>query len=98
MTGQAPADYMLTFKMERAKRLLASQDYSCLLYTSRCVSENGYMALIEMMRHEGIMEKGHLQINKNIITWLTDLHLQLLRCLLYTSSNKVPITNIWVAG
>ena len=24
----APADYMLTFKMERAKRLLASQDYS----------------------------------------------------------------------
>lgn len=28
MTGQAPADYMLTFKMERAKRLLASQDYS----------------------------------------------------------------------
>ena len=28
--------------------------------------------LIEMMRHEGIMEKGHLQINKNIITWLTD--------------------------
>ena len=38
-----------------------------------------YMDLIEMMRHEGIMEKGHLQINKNIITWLTDLHLQLLR-------------------
>ena len=37
-----------------------------------------YMDLIEMMRHEGIMEKGHLQINKNIITWLTDLHLQLL--------------------
>ena len=35
-----------------------------------------YMDLIEMMRHEGIMEKGHLQINKNIITWLTDLHLQ----------------------
>ena len=28
MTGQSPADYMLTFKMERAKRLLASQDYS----------------------------------------------------------------------
>ena len=28
MTGQAPAAYMLTFKMERAKRLLASQDYS----------------------------------------------------------------------
>ena len=46
-----------------------------------------YMDLIEMMRHEGIMEKGHLQINKNIITWLTDLHLQLLR------SPKFPYYN-----
>ena len=37
-----------------------------------------------MMRRENVMEKGHLQINKNIITWLTDLHLQLLR------SSKFP--------
>lgn len=36
------------------------------------------------MRRENVMEKGHLQINKNIITWLTDLHLQLLR------SSKFP--------
>lgn len=38
-----------------------------------------YADLINMMHDEGVMEKGHIQINKNIIVWLTDLHLQLLR-------------------
>ena len=38
-----------------------------------------YEDLIHMMQQEGVMEKGHLQINKNIIVWLTDLHLRLLR-------------------
>lgn len=38
-----------------------------------------YEDLLAMMRREEAMEKGHLQINKNIVTWLTDLHLQLLR-------------------
>ncbi|WP_294589343.1 DUF4924 family protein [uncultured Phocaeicola sp.] len=37
-----------------------------------------YEDLIHMMHDEGVMEKGHLQINKNIIVWLTDLHLRLL--------------------
>ena len=37
-----------------------------------------YANLIEMMRSEQVQEKGHLQINKNIIILLTDLHLQLL--------------------
>lgn len=46
-----------------------------------------YADLIEMMRRENVVEKGHLQINKNIITWLTDLHLQLLR------SPKFPYYN-----
>lgn len=46
-----------------------------------------YADLIEMMRREGVMDKGHLQINKNIITWLTDLHLQLMR------SSKFPYYN-----
>lgn len=46
-----------------------------------------YADLIEMMRSEGVTEKGHLQINKNIITWLTDLHLQLMR------SSKFPYYN-----
>ena len=38
-----------------------------------------YEDLINMMQQEGVMEKGHLQINKNVIVWLTDLHLRLLR-------------------
>ena len=38
-----------------------------------------YKDLINMMHDEGVMEKGHLQINKNIIVWLTDLHLRLLQ-------------------
>lgn len=38
-----------------------------------------YENLIEMMRTEGVTEKGHLQINNNIIILLTDLHVQLLK-------------------
>lgn len=42
-----------------------------------------YENLVEMMRLEGVAERGHLQINKNIITLLTDLHLQLLKSTKY---------------
>lgn len=38
-----------------------------------------YEELIEMMRSEGVMEKGHIQLNKNVIISLTDLHLRLLK-------------------
>ena len=38
-----------------------------------------YEELIEMMRSEGVQEKGHIQLNKNVIISLTDLHLRLLR-------------------
>ena len=38
-----------------------------------------YQVLIDMMRSEGVMEKGHIQLNKNVIIALTDLHLRLLR-------------------
>ncbi|MDD2436826.1 MAG: DUF4924 family protein [Massilibacteroides sp.] len=38
-----------------------------------------YEELIEMMRQENVMEKGHIQLNKNIIIALTDLHLRLLK-------------------
>lgn len=38
-----------------------------------------YEELIEMMRSEGVMEKGHVQLNKNVIITLTDLHLRLLK-------------------
>ena len=36
-----------------------------------------YEGLIMMMKSEGVQEKGHLQINKNMIIELTDLHLRL---------------------
>ncbi|MDR0430786.1 MAG: DUF4924 family protein [Tannerellaceae bacterium] len=38
-----------------------------------------YEELIEMMRSEGVTEKGHIQLNKNVIIALTDLHLRLLK-------------------
>ena len=38
-----------------------------------------YQELIDMMRSEGVKEKGHIQLNKNVIIALTDLHLRLLR-------------------
>ena len=38
-----------------------------------------YESLIEMMREERVTEKGHLQVNKNIIILLNDLHVQLLK-------------------
>lgn len=38
-----------------------------------------YEELIEMMKQEGVVEKGHIQLNKNIIITLTDLHLRLLK-------------------
>ena len=47
-----------------------------------------YDNLIRMMREEKVTEKGHLQINKNIILLLTDLHLELLR------SPKFPIYGV----
>ncbi|MBD5268897.1 MAG: DUF4924 family protein [Bacteroides sp.] len=37
-----------------------------------------YESLIDMMRREGVAEKGHLQINKNVIIALDDLHRTLL--------------------
>ena len=38
-----------------------------------------YESLVEMMREEGVTERGHLQVNKNIIILLSDLHAQLLK-------------------
>lgn len=38
-----------------------------------------YQNLIEMMRQENVVEKGHLQINKNVIANLTELHSILLK-------------------
>lgn len=38
-----------------------------------------YENLCEMMRLEGVMESGHLQINKNVLLDLADLHQRLLK-------------------
>ena len=46
-----------------------------------------YGNLITMMREENVLEQGHLQINKNIIINLTDLHNALL------ASPKFPFYN-----
>jgi len=43
-----------------------------------------YSNLIDMMRSENVTEKGHLQINKNIVINLTELHQALL------NSDKYP--------
>lgn len=40
--------------------------------------EEWYTNLIEMMCVEGVKEKGHLQINRNVLINLTELHLALL--------------------
>lgn len=37
-----------------------------------------YESLIDMMRREGVAEKGHLQINKNVLIQLRDLHARLM--------------------
>ena len=46
--------------------------------------EEWYGNLVDMMRSEGVMEKGHLQINRNVVINLTELHGALL------SSPKYP--------
>jgi len=33
-----------------------------------------YESLLEMMKQEGVTEKGHLQLNKNVILEMTELH------------------------
>ncbi len=38
-----------------------------------------YEGLILMMKAEGLQKEGHLQINKNIVIDLTDVHLRLLK-------------------
>ncbi len=46
-----------------------------------------YGNLADMMRAEGVTEKGHLQINRNVILNLTELHGELL------ASTKYPFYN-----
>ncbi len=45
----------------------------------RAEMEQWYESLIDMMRREDIVEHGHLQINKNTLSSLADLHNKLLK-------------------
>lgn len=53
--------------------------YKDLSEDQRTAMHDWYDSLIDMMRREGVTEKGHLQINKNVIIQLEDLHRRLLK-------------------
>ena len=53
----------------------------------RPVLEEWYGNLVEMMRAEGVKERGHLQINRNVLQELTELHARLL------ASTRYPFYN-----
>lgn len=65
------------FDIERIKKNIV-EPYLSLSEEQKKALIQWYADLINMMHDEGVMEKGHIQINKNIIVWLTDLHLRLL--------------------
>lgn len=65
------------FDMEKIRRNVLSR-YQQPEETMREI-EQWYEELIEMMRSEGVKEAGHIQLNKNVIIALTDLHLRLLK-------------------
>ncbi len=58
------ADYLSQFQLTDEERQAARQWYA---------------DMADMMRDEGVTERGHLQVNKNIVLLLEDLHAQLLR-------------------
>ncbi len=60
----------------------------------RISARDWYEGLIIMMKSENIVENGHLQINKNIITDLTDLHLRLLKDPLESEYNGTYINTL----
>ncbi|MDE7408171.1 MAG: DUF4924 family protein, partial [Muribaculaceae bacterium] len=45
----------------------------------RTQMEEWYESLIDMMRREGVTQTGHLQLNRNIITSMAELHQTLLK-------------------
>lgn len=63
----------LQFDIERVDQYLISQ-FTYQDAAERKTVYEWYESLIEMMRLENIQEKGHLQINKNVIIDLNDFH------------------------
>lgn len=52
--------------------------YTGLDDTQRKELKEWYESLIDMMRMEDVVEKGHIQLNKNVLIQLNDLHRRLL--------------------
>lgn len=52
--------------------------YTTVTEEQRSRIHEWYESLIDMMRSECVQKKGHLQLNKNIISSLEDLHKQLM--------------------
>lgn len=64
--------------IEKIKANVIDQ-YHSLTDEQRKEMTEWYESLIDMMRREGIEKSGHLQLNKNVIIQLVDLHLALLK-------------------
>lgn len=54
------------------------EKYTSLTPEQKKQLKKWYESLIDMMKREGIVETGHLQLNKNVIIQLNDLHNRLL--------------------
>lgn len=52
--------------------------YTSLSPEERKTLREWYESLIDMMKREGVAEKGHLQLNRNVLIQLEDLHRRLL--------------------
>ncbi len=52
--------------------------YSGLDESQRRQMRDWYDSLVDMMRREGVMTEGHLQLNKNVLISLDDLHRRLM--------------------
>ncbi|MDL2282376.1 DUF4924 family protein [Parabacteroides sp. OttesenSCG-928-G06] len=65
------------FDMERIRQMIVSK-YDQPEEVRQEIAR-WYEELLEMMRSEGVKETGHIQLNKNIILELTDLHLRLMK-------------------
>ncbi|MDE6143298.1 MAG: DUF4924 family protein [Muribaculaceae bacterium] len=70
--------------IEKIKSNIIDQ-YSGLSDSQKKDMEDWYESLIDMMRREDVVDKGHLQLNKNIIISLDDLHRRLLADQKYAS-------------
>ncbi|GAT63266.1 DUF4924 family protein [Paludibacter jiangxiensis] len=57
-----------------------------------------YESLIEMMRLEGVQEKGHLQMVKNTVSDVTDLHYALLKSPKYPGYSALFYQTLSVIG